>query len=316
MKPMAETTFSVNYDGPALEDGRMPVRELAPALLALGELFRVAGAEVYPDLPAPTLEVKATEKGSFDVHLIINASSAWQQVMNMLNAEGTTALATLEALIFGTSGVSMGVYKFIKMVKRRKIKKIEATANPDMMKIIFDDDTMLEAPAGTVKIYRNPAVRKAARDSVAPAKREGIDHVEFRPASPEVEPLTVEADEVDDFDLPSGMEDDELVDDMREAVVSVIKTDFGDGRWKVNDGTATFGVEMEDQGFKGRIDHGEPFRKGDLLRARIRTIQSTKEGKLQNDYRLVEVIEHIKGGEQLYIDSESGAESEPDAETT
>lgn len=64
MRAMAETTFSVTYDGAALQDGRMPVRELAPALLALGEVFRVAAAEVYPDLPTPTLEVKATKKGS------------------------------------------------------------------------------------------------------------------------------------------------------------------------------------------------------------------------------------------------------------
>ncbi len=303
---MAETSFEVKYEGEALRDGRMPVRDLAPALLALGELFRIAGSELYPDLPPPTLEAKATEKGSFDVHLIINASDAWRQVMNMLTAEGSTALTNLEALVFGTSGTGIGIYKFIKLVKRRKIKKAEATANPDMMKIIFDDETMVEAPAGTVKIYRNPAARKAARDSVAPAKRPGIKQVEFHPASTNLEPLTVEADEVDDFDLPSGVDDDELVDDVREAVVTVIKTDFGDGRWKVNDGTATFGVEMEDESFQDRINRGEPFRKGDLLRSRIRTIQSTKDGKLQNEHRLIEVIEHIKGGEQLNIDGEPG----------
>ena len=308
MRRMAETTFSVNYDGPALQDGQMPVRELAPALLALGELFRVAGAELHPDLPAPTLEIKATEKGSFDVHLILTASRAWQQVMNMLNEDGPTALATLEALIFGGSGATVGVYKLIKKLKRRKIEKIEATANPDVMKLILDDDTTIEAPAGTVKIYRNPAARKAARDSVAPARRKGIDKVEFSPESPDLEPLTVEANEVDDFDLPTGMDDDELVDDTREAVVSVIKTDFGDGRWKVSDGSNTFGVEMEDQGFKDRIDHGEPFRKGDLLRARIRTVQFTKDGKLQSEHSLVEVLDHIKNGEQLSIDSDADAD--------
>lgn len=301
---MAERSFEVKYDGEALRDGRMPVRDLAPALLAIGELFKIAGSELYPELPPPMLEAKATEKGSFDVHLILNASDAWEQVMNMLTSKGSTALTNLEGLVFGGSGAMIGLYKFTKAVKRRKIERTESTANPNLMKVVLDDGTTLEAPAGTVKIYRNPAARKAARDSVAPAKREGIDHVEFRPASTGLEPLTIEADEVDDFDLPSGMDDDELVDDIREAVVSVIKADFADGRWRVNDGTATFGVEMEDEGFKERIEHGEPFRKGDLLRSRIRTIQSTKDGKLQNEYRLIEVIEHIKGGEQLNIDSE------------
>src|SRR5688500_11839084 len=46
---MAETTFGVVYDGPALETGRMPVRDLAPALLALGQLFSEASRFVYPE---------------------------------------------------------------------------------------------------------------------------------------------------------------------------------------------------------------------------------------------------------------------------
>lgn len=230
--------------------------------------------------------------------------------MNMLNDEGPPALATLEALVFGASGTAIGIYGLIKRVRRRKIKKIEATANPDVMKLVLDDETTIEAPAGTVKIYRSPAARKAARDSVAPAKRKGIEKVEFNPESSDLEPLTVEADEVDDFDLPTGLEDDELVDDTREAVVSVIKTDFGDGRWKVSDGTATFGVEMEDQGFKEKIDYGEPFRKGDLLRARIRTVQSAKDGKLVSEHHLVEVLDHIKNGEQLSIDSGPDVEAD------
>lgn len=310
MRPMAEATFSVHYQGAALEDGRMPVRELAPALLALGDLFKVAGGEIYPDLPAPTLEIKATEEGSFDVHLIINASDAWEQVMNMLNAKGTTALATLEALIFGTGSAGVGFYKLIKIAKRRKIKKIEpADSNPDMVKITWSDGTTLEAPAATVKLFQNSTARKAARDSVAPAKHEGISKVEFRPETPEIEPMTVEASEVTEFDLPLTLDEDELLDEERELVVSVIKTDFEDGRWKVSTGKDTFGVRMEDEGFKERIDHGEPFRKGDLLRSRIRTIQSTKDGKLQTEYRLLEVLEHIKGSEQLPFE-DSG--SEPD----
>lgn len=46
---MAESAFTVTYDGPALATGRIPVRDLAPALLALGELFLDASSLVNPD---------------------------------------------------------------------------------------------------------------------------------------------------------------------------------------------------------------------------------------------------------------------------
>ncbi len=296
---MAEATFSVKYDGPALRDGRMPVRELAPALLALGEVFREAGAAIYPDLPPPTLEIEATERGSFHVALILVAPDVWNQAMDMLTAKGSTALSNLQGLIFGTGVTGTGLYKLTQRLRGQRIKRVEPTDDPDTMRVIVDDETVIEAPAGTIKLYRNPSIRRSARDSIAPVRQSGVERVEFRPHVLDGEPLVVEAGDAEAFDLPTGEDEDELVDDIREAVVAVVKTDFGDGRWKVNDGTATFGVEMEDEGFRERIDRGEPFRKGDLLRCRIRTIQSTKDGKLQNDHRLIEVIEHIKSGEQL-----------------
>lgn len=310
MRPMAETTFGVKYQGPALEDGRMLVRDLAPALLALGDLVKEASAELYPDLPTPSLEIQATERSSFDVHLVVNAADAWEQVMNMLNSKAPTALSNLQAILLGSSTIGIGLYKFAKLVQGRKIERVEPTDDPNIMRVIIDDETVIEAPAGTVKLYRNQKARKAARDSIAPTKRRGVERVEFHSEAPDIESVTVESDEADAFDLPTGTDDDQLVDDVREAVVSIVKPDFGEGRWRLDDGTATFGATMEDDGFQERVDRGEAFHKGDFLRCRIRTVQSTKDGKLQNEHHLVQVIDHIETGEQLRMDG--GADSPAD----
>ena len=60
VKRMAETALH-QLRGPALRDNRMEVRELAPALLALGDLVREANVVANPDQPPVSLQIRATE---------------------------------------------------------------------------------------------------------------------------------------------------------------------------------------------------------------------------------------------------------------
>lgn len=58
----------------------MPVRDLAPALLALGNLFTEASDALYPEREPVALGLVATDIGSFEAHLILEAKNAWDQV--------------------------------------------------------------------------------------------------------------------------------------------------------------------------------------------------------------------------------------------
>ncbi|HVA89550.1 MAG TPA: hypothetical protein VNL71_06880, partial [Chloroflexota bacterium] len=49
----------------------MPVAELAPSLLALGQIFHEANGLVNPAGPKVSLEVRAHEGGSFEVALAL-----------------------------------------------------------------------------------------------------------------------------------------------------------------------------------------------------------------------------------------------------
>ena len=72
---MAETSFGVLYDGPALDTGEIAVADLAPALLALGGLFTETSVLLYPSRPPvslnsdepPALVVHEADVPSFDV---------------------------------------------------------------------------------------------------------------------------------------------------------------------------------------------------------------------------------------------------------
>src|SRR3954469_17506894 len=103
--PVAESTFGIAYDGPALATGRMPVRDLAPALLALGDLFSLSSGLLYPQLSPVAVQVEATEQGSFFVHLLLEAEAAWDQLIDIFGSKDASALTNLRDAVLGGAGL-------------------------------------------------------------------------------------------------------------------------------------------------------------------------------------------------------------------
>lgn len=66
---VSKTRFSIAYDGPAVESGAMDVRDLAPALLAVGQLFDAANSVLNEQRTTIGVNVQATARGSFEVVL-------------------------------------------------------------------------------------------------------------------------------------------------------------------------------------------------------------------------------------------------------
>ena len=60
--------FRITYDGPALESSEMDVRELAPALLAFGDLLDASTRALCGDQVRPRVNVRGSFKtGSFGI---------------------------------------------------------------------------------------------------------------------------------------------------------------------------------------------------------------------------------------------------------
>lgn len=96
---MAEEQFTLRYDGDGLASGRMDVRQLAPSLLALGELFHASQQLLNRDGPAVRVDIVASpEPGSLIVHLMAAHAEVMQQAANLLNS-GVGTAASLSSLI-------------------------------------------------------------------------------------------------------------------------------------------------------------------------------------------------------------------------
>ena len=68
---MSSSQFWVAFEGSAVEDGEMDVRDLAPALLALGDVIQAANRALNGSRAEANLRVRATKRVRFEALLSI-----------------------------------------------------------------------------------------------------------------------------------------------------------------------------------------------------------------------------------------------------
>jgi hypothetical protein len=298
---MAETAFDLAYEGDALADGRMPVRDLAPALLALGEIFTEASQVVAPGRPPAALEIQATSEGSFVVHLLLGG---WDAINDIFTSDDATTLVNLkEAIVGGT-----GLFVLIKRLFGRAVKQQEAGPEPGEITITLDDGTRLTVPKAAWDLYGNVEVRKKTRKVIEPLSKPGVESVVFEVD----EQVTVRLDAADApaFELPASLPEP-LGENELELVLSIVSVAFkDDNKWRLSDGQQTFFAIIHDEAFLQRVAQGEPFRSGDMLRCSLRIVQTKDDEGLHTEYEVLEVLDHIPRQTQMQIDLTG--EPEPD----
>lgn len=299
---VAESHFAIAYDGPALETGRMPVRDLAPALLALGALFSEASEMVYPTGGPVGLSVKATEQASFDVHLVLDAHDLWNQFIDFYSSDNITALANLQNLILGST---VGLFAVLRRIGHRRIDREEESApTPGQLKVTLDDGTSIEMPVEVARMVRRISIRRKVRDVVAPLARDGVERVTFA-ETPEGPPeLVIDKDDFAAYEAAAVEEGDILLDEEREMIVQIASVSLEGKKWRLSDGNVTFWASVEDSEFLADVEHrAELFGTGDMLRCRIRVVQSRKPtGGLRTEYHVVQVLRHIPGDQQMNLE--------------
>lgn len=291
---MPETSFQVVFDGPGVEGGRMPVRDFAPALLAIGDLFVEASAVVHPKQPPAALKIKATERGSFAIDLILEAPKAWDEFVSLFNSEPANAVINFRELIVG----SAGLYWFIKKAKEKRIRKREAGVDPAQIRVEFEDGTTVEVPADLLALYDNIRIRQRVQQSVEPVGREGVERLQFRHAKETT--VEIQRDDLPAYEPPE-LEEVSLPAQDTDMVLSIASVVFTEGnKWRFSDGHHTFPAAIDDRAFIDRVNSGvESFRSGDMLQCQVHVEQSLRGDVLHTDYTVVRVEKRIPRAEQL-----------------
>lgn len=295
---MKKTSIQIAYDGTAIETGSMDVRDLAPALLAIGDVLQECNRELYGDASKVSVYVKSDfEKGSFQIDLEVVLTLAEQLALVIKGEPGPDA-ARLAALIgFGAGGtflVGKSLFSFIKWLRGRKIKSTTVIDN-GLVKIETQGDyDAIEVSSDVVALYKNPKLRKSLADVLKPLKRKGIEVFEARSREGVLE--KVEKGEVYYFET-NGNDECEVVENCSILHLRLLGISFESGRkWELTDGERKIKASIRDESFLSEINDGSrSFTKGDVLKVELVSRQTLMGSGLKAEHDIVRVLEHKVG---------------------
>ena len=305
-------SLRIVYDGEALRDGSMDVRDLAPALLALGDLFEAANRELYGENAKIAVRVKADIKHKcFDV--TIGVAHTWlHHILHAFGSDSATALNNLMTIL-GFKGIvptaMAGLLGLFLLLKKRKIKSVKQLSSGNT-EITANDGNVIVVNNNVYNLWLNPSVGISVDKLVRPLLAEGIDSLKICHNGNVTQ--EIKKDEAEWFVNPDR---DPLGDILPEEVTTnpdlrmsfvIESADFSEGKkWRLNTGDGnSVKATILDSDFQRRVDaHVERFGKDDYLVCRVTMNQyKTLSGNLKTEYIINKVEEHIPAAKQVAFD--------------
>lgn len=298
---MDMSEFRITYDGPALETSQMDVRELAPALLAVGDLLEAATKSLCGTGVTPQINVRGSFRtGSFGIDFTLVTSFA-NRMRELFSGPDATAIANALAIL-GALGIAArqggkGLFAVLKWVRGRPIQRVEVD---DRSAILHVEGECLEIELSVLTLLRDVSVREATSRVLSPLSRDGITVFSAGTDREIVE--TVEASEIGWFVAPQ-QQDELLIDEDRKMVFSIVSLAFkDDNKWRLYDGAATIHASITDSTFLKRVDTNlESFAKGDVLVCNVRVRQWQTPTGARTEYDVTNVLEHRAAARQIQL---------------
>lgn len=297
---MAEAQFYVVYDGPALEDSQMNINDLAPALLALGDLFKEANSVLNKSEMAVQLKVRASFRtGSFGIDLIA-VQTTLQSLLSIFNSDAVNGALNLIEILGLAGGTGMGLLQVIKWIRGRNVTQV--TIHDDDKATIMIDDDELKVEQKIIDLLQNHKIRQALQQAIAePLEKEGIEIFACAQTPDDKTKFEIISKTEGRYFKSPPVEDEHLDEKEYEASYELISPVFQeDNKWRMSDGDSKFYVEILDHDFIREVQRSERnFAKGDILRMKVRETQVLTENGLKSTRQALEILEHRNRVRQL-----------------
>lgn len=305
---MNKQHFRIVYDGPALQEHTMDVRDLAPALLAMGDVLEEANYVLNGERAKVSVQVKASFKtGCFPIDLDVVQSLA-NQIKDLLATHAVAnAKEILDLLGIGAydaaKGVAVGacggLFALIKWLRGRKPTGIELLNN-GTVRVICDNESY-ETEQRVLELYRCYKLRQALEAAILkPLEKPGIQSFAIQTTVGKF--FEIERGMADWFRAPAP-ESEDMGKTEYETNLQLVSLSFReDNKWRFSEGATTFYATIADERFLDGINKNEvSFSKGDILKAHVRKHQWLAGEELKTEYVIKEVKEHRRASVQMKL---------------
>lgn len=280
----SQSEFSVSFEGEAFASHTMDVRDLGPALIALGQAFDRANSLLNGNRSTISLNIRATRPASFELVLVLQ--QVLQGASDILDGQFLTKAAVLTELIVGGSTIGAGMITVLKRLRGRRphiveenesgivleADKLRITMSPDVAKLIVDTPIRDQISAFTRPLYK-----------------EGARRLVFKQDNKELESVT--RAEVAYFNTESEENDvtEYIIPKQR---LQITNPAFEKQRkWRLSDGANVRWYSIEDEAFVNAVEEGLRFGKHDILVCEVvMTQRLDEEGNLRQEHSVNECL--------------------------
>lgn len=277
-----ETSLTLKYSGPAVDDGRMDVYAASANMIAFSEFMVVATKATFGEQATAHAEVTGFAKGSFATNLLFS-----------IGGQAATILTTVPAdqLMTVIKG-AFSLWKHLKGSPPKGVQHAEQTVT-----VTNNAGQVIQVQTQSLTLVLNEKASEAADKFIRQAMAvEGMQTISLDSPTESIAQATREESQ---YFLPVAASET-VADNVTRMGFTIESPSFKDGnKWKLSDGSQSFFVEMQDQDFLDRINGGERFGKGDMLIVDVRLLQKRSGAKFEIERSILKVIEHRQGSAQF-----------------
>ncbi len=301
----------IAYNGPALSNGEMDVRDLAPALLAFADLVNKANTIIGGEHAVKVLlNQDSIQKGSFDVTMLLdmNVLDQARLLVGVANDNGLSELLTVlgwgETVVGATVPVVAGIFQLVQAMAGSEPTCIQHR-DDGYVGITLANNTVIVTGESTLNLYLNVDARKDLEQVTKPVDGNKINSFELRnPDKPDVREaiVSITSKDLPSFKSPDIVPVQEETFPEQEMVMKIVtlalKPDYA---WRLSDGESTFTAVIEDKEFLKKVNNRSYiFGAGDMLHVKYVMKQSiTGKGNISVERTITKVIKVIPKPTQI-----------------